>query len=257
MLVVIPVNKSDSFFIKPMVDAIKAVQEFYANHELMIVCKNNEEDLKVAEVAFNSCCNTFASEKLVIFSNDNMPSGWPLGPNSYWKETALIVASERVNVPWIWLEPDMTPLKPDWLDILEKEYHRLKKPCMGCLEDSVVHDLDKNPVVIGKHLVGAAIYPPDLIAYAPNIYKVDTINTAFDVVCAYELVPHSAHTELIQHGFRTHNYRFNEAGHIIGSELPSNKTVNGRFNIRINNNAVLHHGCKDGSLAKLIKMIYD
>src|ERR1044071_9086241 len=61
--------------------------------------------------------------------------------------------------PWLWLEPDVVPLVPGWLDKLADEYANSPKRFLGNLVKG------NQPGLPEVHLTGVSIYPPDAFAF--------------------------------------------------------------------------------------------
>ena len=250
MLVIIPVSNTD----EKLITDFSSVLNFFGScekHELLVVSRPS--DAAHAIRLLNNIKHLFKNYDVYSFETDGT-RGWPQGPNYYWQQTILHLNNERLNkLPWLWMELDMTPLKYGWLDALELEYKKRGKLCMGWTQDTTTITTDRIVVPLTKHLVGAAIYPPDITVCCDIWKHVDRINTAFDVLCQWQLVPNSHHTELFQHCFRTQNYKIVETPfNCIKGEDHNDFPDNLRFDFPINPNAVLHHGCDDGSLARLL-----
>ncbi len=251
MLIVIPVSKND--FSKPLnvFGFLKAFRTFgpYKNHDLLIVSRPSDE--KYATSIYGLVSDLFEISHLHIFEEDG-PSGWPQGPNYYWKHTIDYLKNNNNDLPWLWMELDLLPLKPNWADILEKEYHKQGKPCLGTIQDTFTITSDMYRVIIAKHLQGTAVYPPDISKICSVWEYVDRIDKAFDVATQWEVIPNTADTKLIQQGFRTINYKIRLNPLRIQGE--DNGDMNGVVSYAqpIDPDAVLHHGCKDTSLVDII-----
>jgi hypothetical protein len=121
---------------------------------------------------------------------------------------------------------------------------------MGVIEKTHATNPDGEPVDAGRHLVGVAVYPPNIAQISQLWAYVPQMPTPFDVVTQWEVVPKAHETELMQHCFRTEEYAPTDGG-IRG--VDKNNFPNGiRFDHVLSSKAVLHHGCTDGSLADLI-----
>ena len=250
MLIVIPVSEADANLIDDFAKVVRFFGPYNKKHELLVVSR--PADALHGAKLLTRLSGLFNKESIYFFEKDGL-TGWPLGPNHYWAETIRHLQYERKNkLPWLWMELDMTPLKHGWIDALEREYKNCGKPFLGVLQNTTTVTHDGIVIPIAKHLVGAAIYPPDIDPYC-NIWKyVPKIATAFDVLCEYDLVPHSHHTPLIQHNFRTQKYRYCPLSDCIRGEDHNNFPSGLRFDKPVDPKAVLLHGCDDGSLAKLL-----
>lgn len=244
MIVVIPVSASDANLISPFAKAVKHCGK-NSGHSAIVVARPSDSthaDRLVAELG-----DTFDTISTHIFGQDG-PSGWPKGPNFYWSSTVhYLQTTLRTQSPWLWCELDCTPLKSGWVDALSTEYNLAKTPFMGVLEETHAVDAEGNPVSSGKHLVGVAVYPPFISSFSTLWPYVPQMPTPFDVVCQWEFVPHTHETKLLQHAFRTQSYAMTN-GVVKGQD--NNGFPNGiRFDRDLSPDAVLHHGCDDGSLS--------
>ena len=263
MIIVVPVSKTDE---EVLDDFIRVFNLFgpYKGHDLIVV--NRPRDYKWGRAVYRSIKDSnFKSTTHHVFEEDGR-AGWPAGPNHYWVETVNFLAEEYEgdrDQPWLWLEMDMTPIKRGWLDKLQHEYDSCGKPFMGNLawttttttEDDESHKM----LNLCQHLVGAAIYPPasDMDKYSKLWRNVNKINTAWDVILQWELPQHAHDTNLLQLLFRTGNYQKikNDEGKWIvqGNDREPWPDPTYTFSKPVDlDNAVLVHGCNDGSLARLI-----
>lgn len=251
MLVILPVSQND--FKEPInvFKFIKVLRHFgpYSNHELLVVGRPSA--VNYVNSIFDLTKDLFKKSNVFLFETDG-PTGWPEGPNFYWKNTIEYLKEINNKLPWFWMELDVLPLKSKWADLLEKEYKKNNMPCMGILQDTTTVTKSQVVIPIAKHLQGTAIYPPNLHELS-NIWSyVDELSIAFDVVTQWELVPLTAETKLIQQGFRTKNYKIlNNPFRIQGED---NGDLQGMisYNDPLDPKAVVHHGCKDTSLADII-----
>jgi hypothetical protein len=248
MLVVIPVSSADAD-LTPDFSAVLRHFGPYSGHEALIVVRPS--DKSHGEVLWGSLEGLFDKTDLHVLPQDG-PIGWPQGPNYYWGMTCHHLQFERGNkLPWLWLELDSTPLRNGWLDEIETEYNLVKKPFLGVLETTHGINSAGEKVDMGQHIVGVAVYPPNISDYSTLWAYAPKMTTAFDVLCQWEFVPKAHNSPLIQHGFRTQNYRINRDGAYQGED--TNKFPNGvRFDRPIRSESALFHGCDDGSLARLV-----
>jgi hypothetical protein len=175
--------------------------------------------------------------------------GWPLGPNAYFRSTVShLFSGGLLNQAWYWFELDNTPLKQGWADILQTEYNLSKSLFMGVKHPTYYTDPDRKLVIKGYHMAGTGIYPPDFTNRC-NLWRYEE-GVAFDVWIQWEVLPHLTDTQLIQHNWQTGNYR-REKDVIICDSLkdPHPEII---YNKPLREDAVVLHGCKDGSLAELI-----
>ena len=167
----------------------------------------------------------FRSVTVVRQANED-ERGWPMSCNALFRVAHAAVGS--IGSPYfLWLEPDCVPLRAGWMDAIESEYTRAKKPFMGAI----------GPMPY-RHLTGVAVYPRDLERYNGAMLT-DSLTTPWDVVRPHHVLPNSHITDLIQHewGLPGEPWTF-----------PTPVSVD-----RIRPGAMLFHRCKDGSLIKRLQ----
>lgn len=258
MLIVVPVSHTD----KELIDCFTRVFNLlgpYENHRLLVVSRPN--DFYWGRKVFREIKdNGFKSAEYFVF-DENGPPGWPRGCNHYWWETVNYLENvQGIYEPWLWMELDMTPIRYGWVDALQQEYKAAGKPFMGNLAWTTTTTCKGKIVNLCKHLVGAAIHPPGIDNYS-NIWKhVNELPTAWDILCQFEFAPLTNDTKLMQHCFRTNNYRktYDEAGRMVIQGDDTNNFPDGLvYNDPIDmDRTVLVHGCVDDSLPNLICDLY-
>jgi len=187
--------------------------------------------------------------------------GWPDAPNLTFEFTVHYCCVEHPRYaegrPWFFFEADQTPLRAGWLDALEEEYFRAGKSCLGVLEQSWMVRPGEPKVPAGKHLVGTAIYPGNFNMITGKYRGIRGM--AFDVALQDEVVGggHAAHTNLMLHCWLTENFRRDVSGDIV-CDTREGRLV-GQIGYSLNRTVredaghVLVHGCKDGSLLRLLR----
>jgi hypothetical protein len=146
-----------------------------------------------------------------------------------------------------------------WLAKLQREHHESGKAHMGAIVPtrgfSMTQDGKMKPTMGEPHMVGTGIYHHALGAMSPNIGQIDRVMPwagplePFDIRMRLEIVPHAHNTILIQHNWNTGNYR-EEGGKIVCDNLSGDPNLSHAK--PYDGHAVVVHGCKDGSLAKLV-----
>lgn len=138
--------------------------------------------------------------------------------------------------PFLFLEPDAIPLCPEWLNRIEAEYNRARKPFMGYLEYAGQEKI--------QHINGVAVYG-DIMTYAPSLVSSpipqsrDQIGQnfmSFDVGGAAEMLPHTHVSPLFQFQYQ------NEAKLLKDTSLSW-----------LNPDAVIFHTEKTGGLIELLR----
>jgi len=247
MLVTIPVSQHDAHLIPAFSMALRHCGP-NPLHEAMVVARPSEKEL--ADSLFANLEGLFDKVEVFLLPQDG-PVGWPKGPNHFFFNVAHRLQTSPEPKPWLWMELDCTPLKAGWVSELATEYNLSKMPFMGVVCKTHAVDPEGNPVPAGKHLTGTAVYPPRLGQFSKLYTYTPRMDGPFDVICQYEFLPHVHQTKLIQHCFRTEKYARRPDGEICGED--HNNFPNGiRFDEPLSKDAVLHHGCTDGSLADLV-----
>jgi hypothetical protein len=246
MLIVIPVSKADEHMMGPMTELIVKLGGCLA-HDLLVVgshdCKHLVEKL---ELDLNK---QFKNTSMFMF--DCPITGWPLGPNAYFRNTASYLAYTIKNTqPWYWFELDNTPLKSGWADSLQQEYGQTGAVFMGAKHPTFYANRQTNELFIsGNHMAGTGIYPANF-ADLSYLWKYEE-GIAFDVWIQGEVAKVGiTDTRLIQHNWKSINYRI-EDGVIVCDNLPL-PHPDLKFNTPLREDAVVLHGCKDNSLPQLI-----
>jgi hypothetical protein len=248
MLIVLPISSADAELAGPFLEALKACGP-YNGHRLLVVARPSDGKHSI-DLVNEAAKMGFDSPNLHWFDEDG-PKGWPLGPNFYWSETVRHLQKENNSQPWLWMELDCTPLVPGWADKLEEEYKNCGTPFLGMYGANTAVTINDELITLSRHLVGVAIYPPQVPDYSQLWAKTPVIEKAFDVVCEWEFVPKSTESKLMQHGFRTRHYMELPGGVLQGVDT-NNFPGGRRYDQPIREGVVLHHGCEDGSLAKIV-----
>ena len=244
MLLVIPVSEADAHMAEPLSDLLTAFGPYHL-HDLLVVGSN--ENAKLVQELHDKLSPLFRKSETFIFNC--VVKGWPKGPNYYFRSTITYLYSKGpVDQPWYWFEMDNTPLRGGWLDALQTEYNLANAIFMGAKQATFYKDATGALTVNGYHMCGTAIYPADFVERS-TLWKFEE-GIAFDVWIQWEVLPYLHDTKLMQHNWKTINYR-RKKGQIISDnfDMPHPDL---HTNDPIHPDAVVCHGCKDGSLAKLI-----
>ena len=246
MKIVIPVSNHD----EDLIDDFCNVVEFlgpYLNHELLIVCRPS--DIEFGLKIFNRLKKSFKNPIFYKFKEDGT-YGWPQGPNHYWKQTIEYLIKTDNQLPWFWLEIDCTPVKNDWLDLLEDEYNSCGTKCLGMVQLLTSINKITREETDTYHLVGVAIYPPDFHKICSSWKELNDDSFAFDVHCQNEIMVSSTNSKLMQQSFRTHSYDCTDVG--LKGVYDDPRQFKYKFDRPIEKDVVVVHGCNDGSLAQII-----
>jgi hypothetical protein len=245
MLLIVPVSEADEQMIDSVSELIVKLGGC-PNHDLLVVGSTDCEPL--VNKLHAKLKGEFRNTSTFVFQC--LVKGWPLGPNAYFRNTISYLYTEmNVDQPWYWFELDNTPLKRGWLDALQKEYMASHAVFMGARHPTYYVDQNKKLVEKGAHMAGTGIYPANFTQLC-DLWRFEE-GMAFDVWIQWEVLRGGlTDTPLIQHNWKTCNYRRN-GGDIISDnfdmphpDLHTNKLVT--------KEAVVLHGCKDLSLARLL-----
>jgi hypothetical protein len=204
-------------------------------HDLFLSCNRMAAEANMHADLAEEAAKSFDNVGLAVQGSED-ERGWPVACNHAWREMVYFIHA-RVQKPWLWLEPDVTPLKPGWMDAISAEYDKAGKGFMGC---------DVNVAGSKRHVSGIAVYPPNVMAACKRRY-LNGLNAnddpklceAWDMYFAAEFMAHAHFTPLIQHIQHWPNYpdapTFKDSGPEIHPE------------------AVLFHRVKDGSLIERMR----
>jgi hypothetical protein len=243
MLLVVPVSIFDRQIMMAFTSAVQAHGQC-KKHRLLVVASPQANiyalRLSVEIGGLFESCDTH------IF-DENGPEGWPCGPNYYFSQTVKHLEESNNPLPWLWCELDSTPMRANWLDIIEAEYVAAAMPCLGI--KATCDRRSGKYVVQQNYVVGVAVYPPKFSQYFRD-YMHFPPDTAFDLYLGAHLHDLAAQSQTIQHCYRTKNYQDTGDGVFQGCHGPDYK--NKPMNDPVNPETALLHGCDDGSLARLI-----
>lgn len=156
--------------------------------------------------------------------------GWPCGPNAMFT-CASAFNRMHIKETWFWCEPDCIPLKRGWIDALQAEYDREKKPYLGFIHGKP-----------WRHMTGCGVYPWEIYKYNPQSLMANT--QPWDVIDPQQTIAHCHETKLIHHVWSFQGDQKNSAA----PTFPSRASMG-----VISPDAVLFHRCKDGTLIERLR----
>jgi hypothetical protein len=228
--VLIPCCKHDQHLVVMLLEWIAEMGKVDA--PMFLLCDNEcsvQHLMELADKAFTSTKWLKDYENIKSdWSSDKPGAKSAAGPNSLFRQAVWHFAGSNAG-PWLFLEPDAIPCRPDWLTVLDKQYHEKGKPFMGFLVSRETH-----PGVTAQHMSGVAIYPANSPAYFRK--SILSSPTAFDIATAESVLPHLANTNLIFHRYRPPTF-------------DSQKD----FDERVTREVALWHACKDGSIFSFLR----
>ena len=205
-----------------------------------------------------------AAEKLGAQTHvleQDFEGGAPIACNNHFAAVVYALARMGNTESFLWMEADMLPTAPRWPDALQNEYRMLGQPFMGNIVDTPFEDNGK--LVFRESdqmMMGCGVYPAHmerderikpLIA---DLSKTGMRNprVPFDIYLRWVTKTIGrANTKLICDMWATENYRLTPEGIVCDSVNHGDRVVRARSG-KVYPQALLVHGCKDGSLAKLV-----
>lgn len=183
----------------------------------------------------NALEQSFGSVQIFCYPRAPMEH-WPEAPNWAFQHTANHI-HQNIHRPWLWLEYDAIPVKPEWVGMLQSVYARCGKRFMGALVKPM-----------GGHMNGVGIYPGDFPVRCPKAMKVT--NVAWDFMMKPEM-SNDVHDagKLIQHCWGIHNGMI----HAFGGEPATFKDF-GDVKKYVYSPTIIFHRSKDGTLIDLLRM---
>lgn len=165
-----------------------------------------------------------------------------------WKPNQMFLSAakwlnECSKMPWLWLEPDATPLKEGWLDAISEEYALSPMKLLGPIVKQ-----NTNPALPGSHLTGTAVYSPDTWELISENEKLRSQVVAWDMELASAFVPRAKFSNTIAHFYGKKDL----APHFVEKKSEDDPENFITLDV-IPKSAVLFHRVKDGSLINLLK----
>lgn len=165
-------------------------------------------------------------------------------PNSMFLQAAKYV-KENYGCPFLWLEPDCVPMKPNWLADISEAYQESPLRYMGAVIEQTGQ---KN--LPAKHLTGCSVYPPDAYLDFSSIPDVNGGRQAWDIGGGERIVTASQHTNLIHHFWGQPD----KPPIFVEARLPDSPENHVTLDF-VKPDAVLFHRCKDGGLIPLLRKL--
>lgn len=191
----------------------------YTNHTLVVARDISTDQRPFHDIGFEHV------EEIIIA--DDIWNKWPESCNNAFQHIARHIQFHPDPTPWLWLEPDVVPLRTGWLDAIEAEYKACGKPFLG--------DYVSVPN-IPDHMSGVAVYPADMVRNAG--LALITSELAWDMAAISQTLPKMAKSSLIMHAWKHPRFENKEQ---IWREIFAFKPM-----------CVLFHADKSGSLIELL-----
>ncbi len=254
MLIVIPVGPSDAPNLSLLTQALVSLGSI-ETQVLLVSVPSTLEACHDAALDLQS----IAPVVTVVSTENEFANGWHIGPDRMFLWTVQYLDRIGNTEPWLWMEPDACPVKPKWDRLLADDYKAQGKPYYGYVRPTKWKTPDgKVSYKDGDNmLLGVAIYPPRMMQDGELVPLLNDLGHAdprvhptepWDIYCRWIFKSRGRHsTHLIYDRWRTHNYAHGEFDTLTCEPMEA-----GAEGGVIPEEAVLVHGCKDGSLHRLV-----
>ncbi len=190
----------------------------------------------------------------VIPMEKQVAPGWPKSCNVQFQFAAFQMAKSFTGVPWFWMELDVAPTRTGWANALAMEY--VAKGCsfLGNLVPTQFVKEGGFYTLPGEEtMLGVAVYHQGLGRTDCLIKDLWWIDEPWDLFMRGDFKNFGwANSEVICDMWNTCNYRM-EGDNIVCDTAPRDGMPIPRpRGGPVPKSAYLVHGCKDGSLARLI-----
>jgi hypothetical protein len=250
MLIVIPVGPSDAPNLHLLTQAITRLG-VVENPVLIVSVPSLQAEAEEAAATLGAT---------VAITSDEFANGWPVGPDRMFIWTIRHLAEIENEQPWLWLEPDAPPVKARWDVLLADDYRAAGKPYYGFVRPTAWRDAEGNltPVEGDNMMLGVGIYPPDMHKDKELLPLLNDLSlprpshppVPWDIYLRWHQFRRGVHSStLIYDRWRTCNYTRGEFDEILCEPIAGER---GAVGGAIPDEAVLVHGCKDGSLHRLV-----
>lgn len=225
MLVVLAYSHVDLNLAKMWLGWCKELDSTIPQHELLLIASSriSQDDVKL----MHDLGREVFPHTNSIKQNAVNEGAWPKASNGMFR-TALEWMKQFGRGHWLWSEPDLIPMVPRWLDMLDAEYRKHAKPFLGCTYDKPF-----------RHINGCCIYPQNPGQFNHWIFGANEI--PWDCIRPEITIRHAHITNLICRSLADPN-----------KNQPHTFPDQSSLSI-IHRGVVLFHGCKDGSLIDRIR----
>lgn len=266
-LILVPVSASDVGLLETWVSPFLAVGGAPKAQVLFIPTAMVQSRARQAAEAIKGLC---AGVQVIPLERDPK-GGWPRASNEhhFWAMVARgKLPDARRTSPFIWMEVDAPPTRPTWYEELHTFYQ------MECGGHGFaghirprIEDIAPRPRVLpgvtppphtpqflerpdDPYMEGVCIYPGNYEQMVDGMFRGIDGKMGWDERLRHYFKRDWHSTDLIEHHWRTVNYRM-EDGKMVCDDGPDNQFGTKHGGI-VSDRAAIVHGCKDGSLSRLI-----
>jgi len=251
MNIAIPVSNHDKHLLPTFV---KVLQHFGGLEEATLcffTTPSAKAEVHEAAAALNANVHTFEVD---------FAGGWPVASGAQFAATVFTIPSIGWNGPWLWMELDMLPVKRGWIQAIRNGYALCGSPFMGNVVPTAW--VEEGKLVVKEDdlmMMGCGVYPANMNRdqrFRPLLSDLvkpadQNPHTPFDFYLRHAMSQAGiANTTLIADMWQTCEYKKTAKG-ITCKPVPLDKPRRERGGL-VPPEAVLVHGCKDGTLAELL-----
>ena len=251
MNILIPVSQSDKHLLPDFTAVLQHFGGLNDHKVLFLATPSAKEETYEAAAALSAEAHVF---------NMDFQGGWPNACSNHFATAVHHLGRAGNTEPFLWMELDMLPVVKNWPTLLLQEYRRQGQPFLGNWVPTPWVVNGKVTTKDGDNMMmGCGVYPPNMEKderFKPLIADLAKTGARcprdpFDVYIRWS-IKHTgvANTDFIADMWQTRNYR-REGDSIVCDAIPQDKPCRPRSGA-IPPSAVLVHGCKDGSLARLL-----
>lgn len=194
--------------------------------------------------------------------------GWPKGPNVQFYETARLMSNQQL--PWLWMELDVLPVRTGWADQIAAEYTSRNTPFMGHIIQTPWRNTETGESVPSPEgdgdtmMCGVGVYPAYFFRmenakplFADFAKGPDAPDDGFDIYLRTVIrIAGMSDSASFDDKWNTINYRV-ENGVLTCDHNPKHPGLNPNWaplkrGGPISKSAAIVHGCKDNTLFDLI-----
>lgn len=266
MKIVIAVSDRDKHLAEAQAELIAKQGGVGAHSCLLVVAPNMQH--RIGAIASNLQRAFPSVDILQLTSGVNEPSdkSSPFShviPANQMFQAAINYLIERGNRnPIYWFEPDCVPVAEVWADELARDWlhtHAMGKQFLGHFCKKILIERVNGEISLKEidenYMMGSGIYPHDLPRYS-TLWKAAK-TTPFDVMMQWETSRRGEHTDKILHNHATNNYKVvqpmtDDQPAILSCDV-IHSWGRSKKEITVTKDTKVIHGCKDTSLAEIIK----
>jgi hypothetical protein len=257
LTIVIPVGPKDQSDLELLTQNIIKMGPVGAHRILLVSVPSRLHDAEEAKMKLHPVCGNVD----VVDTGNEFDNPWPIGPDRMWHWTVTHLDKMGNTKAWLWLECDSCLLESEWAGQLEEAYIAAGKPFFGHVLPTKWKKADGTFFTAEGDfsLRGVAIYPPLLSRNVEMSPLFNNMSYAmhpqhprepWDIYLRWQFHRLGvASTPLIYDRWQTCNYVRDMLGSLVGEPCPDKPTAEAGS---IPASAILVHGCKDGSLQRLV-----